>query len=27
VLYFGFKAYRRKQGFDMNKIYQQIPVE
>ena len=27
VLYFGFKAYRKKQGFDMTKIYQQIPVE
>jgi len=27
VLYFGFKAYRKKQGFDMNKIYKQIPVE
>jgi amino acid transporter len=27
VLYFGFKAYRKKQGFDMNKIYQVIPVE
>ncbi len=27
VLYFGFKAYRKKQGFDMSKIYQQIPVE
>ena len=27
VLYFGFKAYRKKQGFDMNKIYSTIPVE
>lgn len=27
VLYFGFKAYRKKQGFDMAKIYKQIPVE
>jgi amino acid transporter len=27
VLYFGFKAYRKRQGFDMNKIYSQIPVE
>ena len=27
VLYFGFKAYRKKQGFDMNKIYKTIPVE
>jgi amino acid transporter len=27
VLYFGFKVYRKKQGFDMGKIYQQIPVE
>jgi amino acid transporter len=27
VLYFGFKAYRKKQGFDMNKIYSVIPVE
>ncbi|HKM74824.1 MAG TPA: hypothetical protein VJZ32_00225 [Candidatus Bathyarchaeia archaeon] len=27
VLYFGFKFYRKKQGFDMDKIYKQIPVE
>jgi hypothetical protein len=27
VLYFGFKAYRKKQGFDMGKIYREIPVE
>jgi hypothetical protein len=27
VLYFGFKAYRKKQGFDMDKIYTTIPVE
>jgi hypothetical protein len=27
VLYFGFKAYRKKQGFDMDKIYKTIPVE
>jgi len=27
VLYFGFKIYRKKQGFDMDKIYKQIPVE
>ncbi len=27
VLYFGFKVYRKKQGFDMDKIYSQIPVE
>jgi len=27
VLYFGFKAYRKKQGFDMGKIYKEIPVE
>jgi hypothetical protein len=27
VLYFGFKAYRKKQGFDMAKIYAEIPVE
>jgi len=27
VLYFGFKAYRKKQGIDINKIYEEIPVE
>ena len=27
VLYFAFKTYRKKQGFDMNKIYSTIPVE
>jgi amino acid transporter len=27
VLYFGFKVYRKKQGFEMDKIYAQIPVE
>ena len=27
VLYFGFKAYRRKQGIDINKVYEEIPVE
>lgn len=27
VLYFGFKAYRKRQGFEMDKIYREIPVE
>jgi amino acid transporter len=27
VIYFGFSAYRRRQGIDVNKVYQNIPVE
>jgi basic amino acid/polyamine antiporter, APA family len=27
VLYFGFKAYRKRQGIDINKVYEEIPVE
>jgi amino acid transporter len=27
ALYFGFKLYRRRQGIDINKIYEEIPVE
>ncbi len=27
ALYFGFKTYRKRQGFDIGKIYSQIPVE
>ncbi len=27
VIYVGFKAYRRRQGIDINKIYDEIPVE
>jgi APA family basic amino acid/polyamine antiporter len=27
VIYLGFKAYRRRQGIDVNKIYEEIPVE
>jgi APA family basic amino acid/polyamine antiporter len=27
VIYLGFKAYRRRQGIDINKIYEEIPVE
>jgi len=27
VIYFGFSAYRRRQGIDVDKVYQSIPVE
>lgn len=27
VIYLGFKSYRKRQGIDINKIYQEIPVE
>jgi len=27
VLYFGFKAYRKRQGIDIDKVYKEIPVE
>lgn len=27
AIYFGFNAYRRRQGIDVNKVYQAIPVE
>jgi APA family basic amino acid/polyamine antiporter len=27
VIYFGFSAYRRRQGIDIDKVYKQIPVE
>jgi APA family basic amino acid/polyamine antiporter len=27
AIYFGFSAYRRRQGIDVNKIYKEIPVE
>ena len=27
AIYFGFSAYRRRQGIDVDKIYQEIPVE
>jgi hypothetical protein len=27
VIYFGFSAYRRRQGIDVEKIYKTIPVE
>ena len=27
VIYVGFKAYRRREGIDINKIYEEIPVE
>lgn len=27
IIYFGFKAYRKRQGIDINKVYQEIPVE
>jgi hypothetical protein len=26
-IYFGFSAYRRRQGIDVSKVYQAIPVE
>lgn len=27
VIYFGFRAYRKRQGIDIDKVYQEIPVE
>jgi len=27
VIFFGFKAYRKSQGIDINKVYEEIPVE
>jgi amino acid transporter len=27
VIYFGFSAYRRRQGIDVDKVYKEIPVE
>jgi len=27
VIYFGFSAYRKRQGIDVDKVYQEIPVE
>jgi amino acid transporter len=27
IIYFGFSAYRRRQGIDVDKVYQSIPVE
>jgi hypothetical protein len=27
AIYFGFSAYRRKQGVDIDKVYKEIPVE
>jgi hypothetical protein len=27
VIFFGFNAYRRRQGIDVDKVYKEIPVE
>jgi hypothetical protein len=27
AIYFGFSAYRRRQGIDIDKVYKEIPVE
>ena len=27
AIYFGFNAYRRRQGIDVSKVYKEIPVE
>jgi len=27
VIYLGFKFYRKRQGIDIDKIYEEIPVE
>jgi hypothetical protein len=27
AIYFGFSAYRKKQGIDVDKVYKEIPVE
>jgi hypothetical protein len=27
AIYLGFKWYRRREGIDINKIYEEIPVE
>jgi hypothetical protein len=27
VIYFGFRIYRTRQGIDVKKIYEEIPVE
>ena len=27
VIYYGFSAYRKRQGIDVDKVYKEIPVE
>jgi len=27
AIYFGFKAYRKKSGLDLDKVHEEIPVE
>lgn len=27
AIYFGFSAFRKKQGIDVDKVYKEIPVE
>jgi hypothetical protein len=27
VIYLGFRAYRKREGIDIDKVYQEIPVE